>query len=197
MLQKGWGDVRRIDEEIRPEKIGHIQRGPWTHRDFHWLRDRRGPGQFPKIILDLSLFITPREVSVGLRKAEFPKTVHYLRTGKRLSQEQRVGPGRANVRDEPLPEREWLGVRVIHAENAHALGSPEGNDIAQRQPQAWNGAWPVEIDVDDVFVFLRRIFRIAEAAIRPPVEPFGVIAQPGMVGAALNCEVQREFQPMR
>src|SRR6202035_3041482 len=45
-----------------------------------------------------------------------------------------------------------------------------------------------------VFVFLRRIFGVTHRAVRAPVEPFGMIFDPRMVGRTLNGEIEREFE---
>ena len=42
-------------------------------------------------------------------------------------------------RDQPLPERERLGVRVVDAEHAHAALDPEADDVEQRGPEARRG----------------------------------------------------------
>ena len=57
--------------------------------------------------------------------------------------------------DHPFPEAERLGVRVVDAENPHALFDPEFEDAAQFLPQCL----PVvafEIERIDVLVLLRR-----------------------------------------
>ena len=51
----------------------------------------------------------------------------------------------------------------------------------------------VEIRIDDVLVFLRRVLGVADRAVRPALEPFRMLLQPGMVGRALHGEVERDF----
>ena len=50
----------------------------------------------------------------------------------------------------------------------------------------------VEVDVVDVLVALGRVLGVLERAVRAAVEPVGVLAQPGVVGRALDREVERD-----
>src|SRR5262249_6518790 len=52
-----------------------------------------------------------------------------------------------------------------------------------------------EIDREDVLVLLRRIFRVANGAVGSMVKPFRVLAHPGMVGRALEGDVERHLHP--
>src|SRR5574337_1454866 len=54
----------------------------------------------------------------------------------------------------------------------------------------------VEVNVDDVLVFLRRVFGKLDGAIRPPVEPLGMLFHPWVVGCALNREVERDVDAL-
>ena len=58
------------------------------------------------------------------------------------------------------------------------------------------GIAAVEIDVDDVLIFLRRVLGVLDRAVRPPLEPVGVLAQPWMIGRALDREIERDLQPV-
>ncbi len=122
--------------------------------------------------------------------------VHDLRPGEGLGEEDHVGIGGADARDQPLPEGEGLGVRVVDAEDAHALARPEANDVAQRQPESRHRVLGVEVDVDDVFVGLGRVLREFDRAVGPPVEPAGMLLQPGMIGRALHREIERDLKTM-
>ena len=68
--------------------------------------------------------------------------------------------------DQPLPERERLGVRVVDAEDADALLHPEQDDVAQRLPQR-DAVGAIEVRVDDVLVFLRRVLGVLDRAVGP------------------------------
>src|SRR5215218_8767283 len=106
-------NVRRVDKEIRPKKISL------------WIAD-----ELVQILLQLPSLGPPREVCVGLREAQLGKPLHERRSGKGLGQEDYVRMQPLNFLDQPLPELKGLGMRVIHPENAHALGNPKKNDVA-------------------------------------------------------------------
>ena len=94
--------------------------------------------------------------------------------------------------DQPFPERERLGVGIVDAENADALVDPEQHHVAQRIPQR-AGVFAGEIGIDDVLIFLRRIFRVTHRAVRPALEPLRMLLEPGMVGRTLHGEIERHF----
>src|SRR5262245_44646039 len=52
---------------------------------------------------------------------------------------------------------------------------------------------PVEIGVDDVFVFLWRILGETDRSIRPKAKPLGMLLQPGMVERALHRKVEGDI----
>ncbi|MNN48248.1 hypothetical protein D3C81_1627190 [compost metagenome] len=87
-------------------------------------------------------------------------------------------------------------MRVVDAEDLHALLDPADHDVAQFHPQARNRLRGIEVDVDDVLVFLRRILRVLDRAVRPPVEPARVLLEPWMVLGALDGKIQGDFQAM-
>src|SRR5690606_25140661 len=78
-------------------------------------------------------------------------------------------------------------------EDLYAVIDPEQHDITQGVPEAGDRL-AIEMDVDDVLVLLRRVFRELDRAIWPPVEPFGMLPDPRVVGRALDREVERDFQ---
>ena len=153
--------------------------------------------QLGQVFGHLRLGIAPGEIGVRLRKAELGQPVHRLRPGERLAEEDCVGKARAHFGDQPFPERQWLGVRIVDAEQAHAVSCPEQDDVAQRQPQGRHRRVRVKIDVDDVLVFFRRVFGVADRAVRPPLEPVRVLAQPGVVRRTLHGEIERNFEAVR
>ena len=148
-----------------------------------------------QVVGQLLLGVAPGEVGVGLREADLGEPVHHLRPGERLGEEDHVRMARAHLGDHPFPERQRLGVRIVDAEDAHALARPEEHDVAQRGPQR-RRAVAVEIDVDDVLIFLRRVLGVFDRAVRPPVEPVRMLLQPRMIGRALDREVERDLQPV-
>ena len=100
-----------------------------------------------------------------------------------------------HLADHPFPERHRLGVRIVDPEDLHALLDPEQDDVPKRVPDRRQGV-AVEVDVDDVLVFLRRVLGVFDRAVRPPVEPFRMLLDPGMVGRAVDREVDRDLEPV-
>ena len=64
-------------------------------------------------------------------------------------------------------------------------------------PQAGNAPRRIEIDVDDVLVFLRRILRVAHRAVRPPVEPVGCSFSQGWSGEHWIAKSSASSSPCR
>src|SRR5207244_7949767 len=95
--------------------------------------------------------------------------------------------------DEPLPERERLRVRIVHAEDTDALLRPEQHDGQELLPQL-PPVLVLEVERVDVFVLLRRVLRVLDRAVGPVLEPFGVLARVRMVRRALECGVERDVQ---
>ncbi|MCY1436080.1 hypothetical protein D9M71_521950 [compost metagenome] len=87
-------------------------------------------------------------------------------------------------------------MRIIDAKDLHALLDPAHHNVAQFHPQARNRLGGIEVDVDDVLVFLRWVLRIFDRAVRPPVEPAGVLLEPWMVLGTLDGKIQGDFQTM-
>ena len=97
-----------------------------------------------------------------------------------------------DLRDQPLPERDRLRVRVVHAEDLDAALDPREHDVAQRVPEPA----PVvrsEVDVVDVLVALGRVLRVLQRAVGAPVEPLGVLGQPRVVRRRLDREVDADL----
>jgi hypothetical protein len=112
-LQVKRQNIRRVDEEIWPVIF-----------PFGIARE------FGEIVGKLGFRRAPGEVRVRLAKAQLRERLHDLRPCERLAQENHAGIARLNLGDQPLPEGECFGVRVIDPENAHALVIPKQHDIA-------------------------------------------------------------------
>ena len=87
-------------------------------------------------------------------------------------------------------------MRVVNAEDFHAFLDPADDDVAQLDPQARNRVRRIEIDVDDVLVFLRRVFGVFDRAVRAPVEPARMLFEPRMILGTLDGEIESDFQTM-
>ena len=94
--------------------------------------------------------------------------------------------------DQPFPEGEGLGVRIVDAEDAHALADPVLDHALQFLPQRLP-VLALEIEGIDVLVFLRRILGVLDAAVRPVAEPLGMLLDVGVIRRALEGDVQRHF----
>ena len=169
-------DVGRVDEEVHTHEVGAFL-----------LR------QLGQIFLQLPLLVAPREVGIGLVVADLGEALHHLRPGKRLGEEDHAGIDLVDFGDHPLPERERLGVRVVDAEDADAMLQPEQEHVAHRMPDRWQRI-AIEVEVDDILIFLRRILCVFDGAVRPPVEPFGMVLDPRMVGRGVKGDVEGDFQ---
>src|SRR5262249_49927337 len=97
-----------------------------------------------------------------------------------------------HLADEPFPEVEWLGVRVIDAKGGNAAFDPEEDDALHLLPER-RPCVGVEIDRVDVLVLFRRVFGLLDGAGGTVVEPLRVLADIRMVGGALDGEVERDF----
>ena len=94
--------------------------------------------------------------------------------------------------DEPFPEPDGLGVRVVHAEDLDAVAHPEQHDPEDLLGQALGIV--VEVQREDVLVLLRRVFGVGDAAVHAGGEPFRVALHPGVVRRRLQGQVQGHFQ---
>ncbi len=103
-LEKEGIDVRRVDEEMRTEEI--------RHRLF---------GKLGEVRSQLIFGVAPGEIRVRLRESDLRQPVHHRRPGEGLGEKDHVRVARADVIDQPLPERQRLGVRIVDAEDAHPL----------------------------------------------------------------------------
>src|SRR6266851_4268166 len=52
----------------------------------------------------------------------------------------------------------------------------------------------LEIERIYILILLGRILGVFDRAVGPMTKPFGMLARPRMVGRALDCEVERDFQ---
>ena len=82
------------------------------------------------------LRVLPGEVGVRLGEAGLREQRHHRRACERLGEEDRLRVARAHLRDQPLPERQRLRVRVVDAEHASRPAlAPAEHDGAQRRPR--------------------------------------------------------------
>ena len=167
-------DVGRVGEEVGPEVLLLA-----------------GVGQLGDVLGQLPARVLPGEVGVGLAEADLAQMAHHRALGERLGEEDHVAVAGVDLVDQPRPERERLGVRVVDAEHLHAAVDPVQHHRQQRVPQRA----PVRrlpVDVVDVLVALGRVLGVLERAVGAAVKPLGVLGQPRVVGRALDREVERD-----
>ena len=173
-LQVLGEDVRGVDEEVRPE-VG-----------------RRLVADLLEVLLQFFLGVPPGEVGVGLLEAGPAQSVHHGRAGERLGEEDDVGVLLVDLADQPFPEPDGFGVRVVHPEDLDAVADPEQHD-----PQDFVGqpcGVVVEVQRENVLVLLRRILRVGDAAVHAGGEPFRVALHPRVVRRGLQRQVQGHFE---
>ena len=154
-----------------------------------WLVSR---GHLQEVLLDLPLLRAPGEVRVGLVVADGAEPVHHRRPRERLGQEDHVGVGTPDLAEQLLPERQRLGVRVVDAEDPHAVLHPEPDDAEHLGVDAV--VVVVEVDRVDVLVLLRRVLGVGDGAVGPRGEPLGVVLGPGVVGRRLQRQVEGHLE---
>ncbi len=95
--------------------------------------------------------------------------------------------------DQLLPEGHGFRVRVVHAEDFHALVHPEEHHVNELAPQVLP-VRAVKVQRVDVLVFFGRILRVADTAVRPLIKPLRVLPHIRMIRGAVDGEVERDFQ---
>ena len=152
----------------------------------------RPRGDLGEIGLDLALGVAPGKVVVRLGEAGLGEPIHHLRSRERLGEEHDIRLRAPHFRDHPFPERKGLGVRIVDAKDADALRDPEFEHALQLGPERL----PVrrlEPERIDVLVFLGRILGVLNRAVGSLQEPLGVLAHVGVIGCALERDVERQL----
>src|SRR5216683_3170380 len=147
-----------------------------------------------QVLLRLVLEVPPGEVGVRLVEAGLGQRLHHLGARERLGEEDGVRVAPLHLADHPLPEREGLGVRVVDAEDAHALLDPVEEHGAQLRPERL-ARGPHPIEVDDVLVPLGGVLGGLDGPVRAALEPLWVLLHVRVVGRALERDVERHLDP--
>src|SRR5262245_5844320 len=84
---------------------------------------------------------------------------------------------------------------VVHAEDTHALLNPETDDALELLPEGLPMR-RIKVKGIDVLIFLGRILRVLHGAIRTPLEPFRVLLHIGMIGCALEGDIECYLYPI-
>ena len=99
-----------------------------------------------------------------------------------------------DVVDHPIPERERFRVRVVDPEEQDSLVDPEADRISERDPERGLRALCVEVEIDDVLVFFRRVLCVTDRPVGSPGEPFGMLLKPGVIGRGLDGEIEGDLE---
>jgi hypothetical protein len=91
-----------------------------------------------QIGLQFLLAGTPGEIRVGLIEAELRERLHDLGPGERFRQEQDIRIDCLHFADHPFPEGKGFGVRIVNAEDAHAVLHPKHKHVAERSPYSFS-----------------------------------------------------------
>ena len=86
-----------------------------------------------------------------------------------------VGVRAPDLAERPLPEAERLGVRIVDAEDRHAVRDPELDHRLQLVPER-RPVVRLEVERVDVLVLLRRVLGVLDRAVGAVAEPRRVLA---------------------
>ena len=184
----------RADREDRGAAVPHlrgeniVRRGPEGRA--HEVRGFFG--DLAQVLLNLLLGGPPREVCVGLIEADRAERAHHGGAREGLGQEECARVLRLDVGEEALPEGNGLRVRVVDAEDRHAVVDPQLDDVAHGPVDALGVV--VEVQGEDVLVLLGRVLRVCDGAVGARREPLGVLLDPRVVGGALEGQVEGDLQ---
>ena len=165
-----------------------------SRRPEGWAHEVRGVlGDLTQVVFDLRLGGPPREVGVGLIEADRPEGAHHCGARESLGEEERARVGGLDVGEHLLPERNGLRMRVVDAEDRDPVANPDLDDRPDRLVDPTRII--VEVQRVDILVLLGWVLRVGDGAVGAGREPLGVLAHPGVVGGALEGEVQGDLQP--
>src|SRR6516165_7852489 len=117
LLQENWENVGCVGEKVRPEVFR-----------------RRVLCQLGQIFDQFRFGIAPSEVAIRLGEPDLGQGLLHLRAREGLRKEYRVRPARLDLADQPLPERQRFGVRIVDAKSPYPLADPEQDRVAQFVP---------------------------------------------------------------
>jgi hypothetical protein len=79
-------------------------------------------------LLELGLGVAPGEVGVRLLESSAREGVQHGRSGEGFGEEHHIRMPPAHLIQQPLPEDQRLGVRIVDPEDRDALADPELDD---------------------------------------------------------------------
>src|SRR5207245_7050809 len=81
---------------------------------------------------------------------------------------------------------------IVHAKDARTALRPKKYDALCLGPQCAPVLAP-KVERINVFVFFRRLLGVFDGTVRSFVKPFGMFLDVGMIGRAIECEIERDF----
>ncbi len=145
------------------------------------------------VLLQVRLGVAPGVVGVALLEPGLGEGAHHRRLRERLGQPDDVGVVAGHILNQPLPELNWLGVRVVDAEERDAVVDPDLDHPAHLG--VGPGRVVVEVQRVDVLVLLRRVLGEGDGPVGARREPLRVLGDPRVVGRALQCDVHGDLEP--
>ena len=152
-----------------------------------------GPASSVTYSLSSAARVLPGEVGVRLAEAGLRQRVHPRRAGEGLGQEDDVRVLLADVR----MSHSQKPIGLVWGLSTRKMRTPRSTQNTHRPAQRLPQAAPVvavEVDVVDVLVALGRVLRVLQRPVGAAVEPLRVLGQPGVVGRALDREVERDLE---
>src|SRR6516162_4245231 len=86
-------------------------------------------------------------------------------------------------------------MRIVHAEDAHALFDPETENAFQFLPEHLP-LRSLEIQGVDVLILLWRVLRILNRAVRAGSEPLPMLVHVWMIRSALESDIECNVEPV-
>lgn len=96
-----------------------------------------------------------------------------------------------NFGNEPFPESDRLGVRIVDTEDANALFDPEANHVTEFFPEVFP-VIAVKVERVDVLVLLGRVLGVLDGTVRAAVKPLGMLGDVGMIDLEALYELSDE-----
>ena len=151
VLEKHRVDVGRGGKEVRPHEFG---------------------GSLPVVnsvrySVDLGLLVAPGEIGIGLREPHLGQPLHHLGPGEGLGEKDRVRDAwaRAPARS-PIPRTETAWCADCRRGTSSPRAPHQNRNISRIAVPDARDRIAVEVEVDDVLVFLRRVLGVFDRCRR-------------------------------
>src|SRR5262249_29303006 len=139
------------------------------------------PGQLSQVLSQLLLGVAPGKVVVRLGEAQLGQPVHHFWACESFGEKNSLGIIALDLADQPFPEWERLGMRVVDSKDSHALVDPIQDYALELLPERLP-VLGLEIERVDILIFLGRVLGVLDGAVRPRAEPAWMLFNIGMIG---------------